>query len=441
MIRLAALAGLAAVAACHASVVVVGELEEITALRAIPNPDLDLLFVLDNTVSMTQNQASLAANFPRMMEVLEHLDGGLPNLHIGVITADLGTLASGADQPGPAAGGCEGRGDDGLLQATAPQLAGSFISDVAAPDGTRLRNYTGELRDVFAELTNLPLDGCGFEQPLAAVRRALTNPANAGFLRPSANLAVIIISDEDDCSALDPALFALSSPLGAFTDFRCTRAGVACIPDDASPGAKTGCAPRFDSAYVEDVQPFVDALLAVKPDPRMLMVAAIAGDPAPFVVGTSSDQLPVLAPSCEVAGPNGRQVATPAVRLAAFVSAFPGSHFTSVCAPDLSAPLGDLGSAAKKLVGDPCLAPRRALTDASADPGIQPACDVIDVRDADPASPHPVPACEPGATDCFEILPDAAACPLAPDNLRIRFLRSGPVAADTWTHVRCQVHQ
>src|SRR5688500_10426668 len=81
-----------ALAACQTSVIV-GDLQEITTLRAFPNPNLDILFVIDNSPYMIEQQASLAANFTRMIDVLDQLDGDLPNLHIGVVTSDVGTTS------------------------------------------------------------------------------------------------------------------------------------------------------------------------------------------------------------------------------------------------------------------------------------------------------------------------------------------------------------
>jgi len=161
-------ATLAALAACNSQAIVVGQLQEITTLRATPNRKLDLLFVVDNSPSMLDKQVSLAQNFARMIDVLEKLDGGLPDLHIGVITSDMGTLGSGSPTPGPpigfiGQGGCSGRGDDGVLKVGSSGLAQPFLSDVAAPDGTRLRNYSGNLHDVFAKLANVGQGGCGFE--------------------------------------------------------------------------------------------------------------------------------------------------------------------------------------------------------------------------------------------------------------------------------------
>src|ERR1041385_8192526 len=65
--------------------------------------------------------------------------------------------------------------------------------------GARQKNYSGTLEDTFTQIANAGTNGCGFEQHIEAVKRALNNnPANAGFLRPTAYLAVILILDEDD---------------------------------------------------------------------------------------------------------------------------------------------------------------------------------------------------------------------------------------------------
>ncbi len=443
--RLRIAAASLALAACSDTSVVVGDLQEITTMRAVPNPNLDILFVVDNSPSMLEQQASLAANFTRMIDVLEQLDDGLPNLHIGVVTSDLGTSTPNGIGPSIGQigqGGCAGTGDDGALQHPSAALTGTFISDVAREGGTRERNYTGALRDVFGDIARVGAAGCGFEQHLAAMSRALTNPANTGFLRPYANLAVVIIGDEDDCSALSPTLFGSDSQtLGPLQSFRCTRFGVTCDQDVNGVGAKTGCHPADASLLVSDVQPFVDALLAAKADPREVMVAAIVGDPAPVSVHvdtTNGMQQLALEPSCIFAGPAGDELADPAVRLAAFLDAFPGrSTLTSICNADLSGALTQIGGTAKKLVGDPCLDTPN-LADASPDPGLQPACEVLDIRDSAPDAPTVVPTCTAGASDCYEIAADPVACPSAPDHLRVRIHRTA-VADDTWTHVRCQL--
>src|SRR5882672_2595745 len=74
------------------------------------NRNIDILFVVDNSGSMAQEQAALATNFPLFMAVLNAIQGGLPNVHIGVVSSNVGV--GGYNIPG-----CTGMGDDGKLQA------------------------------------------------------------------------------------------------------------------------------------------------------------------------------------------------------------------------------------------------------------------------------------------------------------------------------------
>jgi len=393
-------------------------------------------------------------SFPRMVDKLAQLDGGLPDLHIGVISSDMGTQSSAGSRPAPPVGSglpgeCADVGDDGALQhAGDPALADAFLSDVAdaAAPGGRARNYTGDLRDEVSRLVQLGAAGCGFEQHLAALRRSLANPANAGFLRPAANLAIVVLADEDDCSVLDPRLFADDAPgLGLPGSFRCFAQGVICDHDDPfQPGTKHGCRARDHAAMVEPIAGLVSAVLAVKPDPREVMVAAIVGDPAPVQVvltaipGTSTP-VATLAASCVFAGPSGPETADPGVRFASFLESFPGrAQRASICGADLGGPLDAIGATAKQMIGDPCL-DTAVLADMSPEPGVQPACEVVDVRDSDTDHPAALTPCGgDAATDCYTLEPDAAACPAGSDHIRIRVRRSTVVPADTWTHVRCQ---
>ena len=448
-----------ACSACGEHDVLVGDLQPVMVLPAIPNRDLDLLFVIDNSPSMADKQASLVASFPLMMDTLSTLQGGLPNLHIGVVTSDMGTLGS-ADNgvPGPTIGGgfpggCVGVGDDGELQHEAPGvLTGSYIVDIGNTDGTRTQNYTGELRDVFGQIATVGEDGCGFEQHLAAMRRAIENPANDGFLRPSANLGVVILADEDDCSMTHSAMLAApddtltEATLGPLQSFRCTRFGVTCddggvtTDDMNTPGLKSSCHARSDSAYVEDVTPFVDFLSNVKSDPRMVMVAAIAGDPTP--VGTvlaplvgDGTPIPTLANSCTFAGTGTTpEVADPAVRISQFVAGFPGRNASeSICNGDLSLPLMTIGESAKQVIGDPCLT--AVLADNSPAPGLQPLCEV---RDGDGSDAATLPSCDDSPSgDCWSFVTDTASCPSTPTNLRFVVTRTTPLTTQRYTSVDC----
>jgi len=69
-------------------------------------------------------------------------------------------------------------------------------------------NYKGKIEDVFTCIATLGESGCGFEQPFAAITRALGVDGrgaapyeSASFLRVDAALAIILLTNEDDCSA------------------------------------------------------------------------------------------------------------------------------------------------------------------------------------------------------------------------------------------------
>ena len=88
-------------------------------------------------------------------------------------------------------------------------------------------------------------------------------------------------------------------------------------------------------------------------------------------------------------------------------------------------------------MGDPCL-DTSGLYDVSDAPGVQPACEVSDVRDSAPDDPTTLPACGDGAATCFELVADPVTCPATPDHLRVQIHRDADPGSDTWTHVRCQ---
>lgn len=311
-----------------------------------PGQGLDLLFVIDNSGAMLDEQASLVENFGRFVNVLRTLDGGLPEIHIGVVSTDMGAGDFGI-------GGCTEGGDSGVLQNTAravctPPGPERFIRDRIAEDGvSRTGNYTGALEESFACIAELGVGGCNFEQPLESMRRALdgSNPQNSGFLRPEAYLAVVILSDEDDCSVrdvnlfnTDPSLDTNTSSIGFLSSFRCFEFGVACQPDTPRvQGERSDCEARDNSQFMYDVGEYVSFLKSLKNNPNNVMVATIVGPPTPVLVFASGDDdRPTLNSSCVA----GDDQASPAVRLAAFADGFPErSVATTICNDDLNAAL------------------------------------------------------------------------------------------------------
>jgi hypothetical protein len=398
-------------------------------IPASPNPNLDLLFVIDNSGSMKEEQAGLAVNFPRLVDVLSRFEGGLPDLHIGVVSSDLGAGANNLP-------GCAGSGDAGRLLQGPPgttcaglDAGAKFLADVAGTTG-RVRNYTGTMSDLFSCMASIGTSGCGIESHLEAMRTALdpATSANAGFLRAGAALGIVILGDEDDCSARDTSVFAPADTAKGPINFRCTEYGIVC-DGDADPlhlqtlGARTNCHPREDSAFLHPVARYVDFVKALKTDPRAVVIGDIAGPPTPvaIVVDPTSPTQPALGPSCESV--NG--TATPAIRRAAFAAALtaPAAPL-SICNTDLADPITAIGDQLRDAMGDRCIGD--AVQIADADPvaiGLQPDC-VASVIVA--GTETPLPACTPAGpgghavTPCWYLEADATACNATITHLALR---------------------
>lgn len=398
---------------------------------------LDILLVIDDSGGGEQWQSPLGTSFDRLLDPLAAAAGSL-DLHIGVTSTDYGTTAlRDPAHPGPAIGqvgngGCIGSGKDGALLLSGAPVSAPYLADGPAP------NFTGDRHGALATMFSIGAGGCGFEQPLAASLRAFTNPANAGFRRPDANLLVLHAGDEDDCSIADPALLGPSSPtLGPLESLRCTKFGVTCDEDLATVGEKHGCRPSSDSAYVSDAHAFVDAYLRLVRDPARLVVASIAGTPKPFAIelrtppggGTA---IPALGHSCMWTGASGdTAVADPGVRLAWFVAQF-GAHGSvrSLCERDFGIHLAEIARIAKQMFGVACLDTTK-LRDSDTLAGVQPTCGAVLVTAGVEA---PLPAC-PAAGPCWQLVTDAAACGETADHLRF-VVRDAP--ADAYVRARCE---
>jgi len=247
---------------------------------------VDLLFMIDNSGSMAEEQKKLAAVLPSLVTVLTTGFNAPPtmqdqkpdfppvkSLHIGVVSSDMGVnLAPAADSCGaasfdpvapdpsnpavrtmPPVNGVrldKAFGDDGQMNiSTAVAVAGisarppgtPFTTPVAVvvpPDttcgsgpqlngGQRFIDFNAGVSDAnaiakqFGCIAKLGKNGCGLEQQLEATLKAVTpststvtpffsrntkghgDGANKGFLREDAILAVILVTDEEDCSIPD----------------------------------------------------------------------------------------------------------------------------------------------------------------------------------------------------------------------------------------------
>jgi len=436
------------------------------------NRNLDILWVVDNSSSMNQEQDALRANFPAFVDVLETIEGGLPNLHMGIVSSDVG------DSGGFACPG--GDGDDGVLQLKAgcPALDGGvrYIEDIAIDEeGTQREvNYTGTLAEQFSCMADLGTGGCGFEQHLESMRRALTNTTeNAGFLRPEAFLAVVFIQDEDDCSSSNGDIFGggigdtRDSQFGEYSSYRCFEFGTVCQPaDDRTIGPRDECTPDDESQYIESVSTYIDFLRGLKNDPSKVIVAAITGPTAPVNVAedenpTNNNQLWVQ-PACVVCNGGGSNcsgavssggdaivAARPAIRMSAFLDGFPArSTFQSLCnydpatdGVDLRDALNQIAALFKKVVGTPCLEGTLADGDATAG-GVQPDCRVSDVQDQglETEVDTPIPPCDSSGPPCFRFVEDQTC--ETPTNVALEIDRGDPPQdppSNTTVVVRCLV--
>ncbi len=393
------------------------------ALIAAPSRDLDVLFVIDDSPGLVDRQIALTNALPALLNEVATVDAPLPNLHIGVVTSDLGTSGYGDAAPAPSIGSgpgsCSGHGKGGQL-VTSSAVQGSFILDVADADGSRTANYSGSLLDTTRELLSVGSAGCGFEQPLEAMRIALTD-TNTGFVRTNAKLAIIALQDEDDCSVAHSTLFGSDvEALGPLQSFRCTRVGVTCdvggaTPDDmAIVGEKAKCHANEASPYVAPLDRYRQLLETIKSDPRDVIFATIAGDPTPITVEYRTPpgggtMLPALAHTCENQATNGIEVADPAVRMADLTSRLRRGRFETVCASDYAPTLQSIGRQVRTLLGDTCL-PTPLVGD----------CKVVAETLGDE---HEVP---------YELVPDASC------GGGVRLKVSMPTDAGTMLSVRCR---
>jgi hypothetical protein len=438
------------------------------------NRDVDVLFLIDDSPSMGDKQVNLAANFPKFIDVLSSIQGGLPNVHIAVVTSDLGTKGAGDLTPAPGigslgSGGCSGLGKNGEMQLFgAPVNGGKYISDVRNADGTRTKNYPDPKGDgsglapVFATMAKAGAGGCGFEQHLEAVKQALqrTNVVNTGFLRDSAYLAVIIIADEDDCSMAHTSMLnsVETGPLGPLQSFRCTRFGVLCDDNGQTTSAmnqvnlKGKCHPNDNSEYLTKVADYAKFLKGLKDDPTKVIVAGIMGttdrvETELRAPPKSSVKIPALAHSCTyIGGDSKAEVADPPVRLKFFLDQFPNrSTFASICQQDLSSGLQQIGDLLKTVIGDPCIEGKLADVDLKT-PGNQFDCSVSSVTNPNKPTQEEkiMPKCTPedaSATNqpCWHLVSDPVNCktdPVTgqrPDQLSLKI--EGQMMLPTDTHM------
>ncbi len=154
---------------------------------------MDIVFVIDDSLSMREEQTNLVANFPKFFDVLNKLTSksGTPiDYRIAVTTTGVDINVTkeinGKTQPTEYQ-----KGDNGKFRST---------SNMTRP---WLERSDANVSSTFETIAQVGLAGPGWEQPLESSMRALgarLADTNKGFLRDDALLGIVYLTDEDDCS-------------------------------------------------------------------------------------------------------------------------------------------------------------------------------------------------------------------------------------------------
>ncbi|MBK6921673.1 MAG: hypothetical protein IPH07_30020 [Deltaproteobacteria bacterium] len=388
---------------------------------------VDILFVIDNSGSMGVEQGTLAANFPAFVEVLEQQQFGA-SYRIGITTTDAGGALrvsscrerlwefvfddnAGTYIDESFAGCLASCGHDAVATvATGADAVGQpWIEQTA--DGSNLGDGLS-IADAMRCAGPQGINGSGFEAPLESMYGVLQGNGNsAGFLRDEALLAIVFVTDENDCSLSDDDRARLQSDAGAalWTDPEapssgaCWKAGTIC---SGGPGT-------YDECHVEDIgwngQPttpdeavlypisrYVDALRgrskekAARGGSSQVLVGVIGGVPLDYPstgrMVFADSAIPEfnlqygIGPGCGI----GTETTTsppgiPPVRLAAFAEAFATDdrNLFSVCSNDYTAALQQIVDGLAQLSARTCVPGCVADHDPD-EPGLQPNCRLVE---------------------------------------------------------------
>ena len=150
-------------------------LVQVDRTLCVPQPQVDILFVVDNSCSMSEEQAALGENFPGFME---YFTGSGLDYHIGVVSTDM-----------------ESSTERGRLR----RINGHNYIDQESENPILLFQAMANMG------TNCAIDEMGRAAAYATLELNATLPRNEGFARPDAALHMVFISDEEDQSTNNPS--------------------------------------------------------------------------------------------------------------------------------------------------------------------------------------------------------------------------------------------
>jgi hypothetical protein len=450
------------------------------------NHKLDILFMVDDSSSMAPLQAKMQAQLPAFMDALADDTGKLPDLHVGVVSSSYGGGAwSNVNQCHAASTDPNTLGDDQgrLLQgAIGPNpspctMLHSGEKYLRNGDGSAADppNFDGDIRNAFKCIALLGDKGCGFESQFESVYYGLykgslplgsgdnQDPDNGGFLRPEAVLAIVMVTNEDDCSVrgdsllLNPAVNSVDDKtgLGALQSYRCNEFGHVCDgmpPPHNPPGSivtLNNCVSAEEMGKTDDgvVDPgghpdptkghlwptvntvgpdqgFTEYIKSYKSNPDDILVAAIAG-PTTDAQGKSLYRVkgeanssanneidPIVDHSCTQQTAGDPEYADPAVRIKQWVDNFGANGvFYPICANDFSMAMVGIARKIHAKLGSSCVSTKIAVN--PMDP-TKHNCQVTQktTESSGKVSNVQLPECDAGfgQVPCFQLVPNSDKC-------------------------------
>jgi hypothetical protein len=159
---------------------------------------MDIVFVVDNSGSMEEEQSNLGTNFPMFAQLLQTYtvaDGTPLDFRIAVTTT-----ARDIDYTIDLGGGF------GTFPQSEMGENGAFQNNCNY-NKRWLDNTDADLGNKLACRANVGTSGSGIEMPLLMTKWSLgervADNTNAGFLRDDALLAIVVLTDEDDASTTE----------------------------------------------------------------------------------------------------------------------------------------------------------------------------------------------------------------------------------------------
>ncbi|MBZ5708815.1 hypothetical protein [Nannocystis pusilla] len=366
------------------------------------NP-IDVLFVIDNTGTMADEQTLLAKNIAALVNTERDLrigitstDAGNPRCPAAQTTPERGAMATGNCITAVAQGDFSFDMEDfsyacsDICEIGPVEIAPTPTSEEPEPEVRPWFERTSGVTNIADDGVSLvqalqcalPLGvaGCGFESPLESMRLALVRAMDAstpeyGFLRAEADLVVVILTDEVDCS-YNPAFDEIFTSNKTFwedpdrpdaTSAVCFNAGVKCEGPGptypACPAADWGIdgAPTDDpdAAVLWPVSRYTELLAEIqasKTGGARVRMLAIAGVPVGFETGDSplvfeddpdpeTNDLFGIGPGCVLPNPNDPeypQIARPPVRMLEVGASLGPLEFHSICQYDFSAAIATI---------------------------------------------------------------------------------------------------